>query len=462
MKKQLLSLLIIFILGNSLVFAGGSQPGTGTNTANVPAMTGTIGNNLKYDLAAPVNNGQNITIEFWTQNELASVHQKLVDEYTKVHPNVKINLTSASFADLFQKLAIALQTGTGPDIFHMHNGQDGLIGTYLAPYPEDVLPLAALQADFNQVDAHVKNGKLYYIDTGFMTSGIYYNKKMWSEAGLTDTDIPTSWAQLVEVAKKLTKYDASGNITREGFSVNSTANDLLANLSLQDGYFLFDPNGRPLVDNDIWRQNLKFVQDLYTVYKVSSIQFPACQQAMANGQSAMIFNWGWVSSWFANYHDLDWGYFNVPSKDGKIPPVYNHNNGETTISVSSTAKKEAQAVGFDILKYFLCRDDLLLDMNLLVKTVPSKKSLLDNPAIQSNVVLYTQGKIIDRSLWLGPLPAPYFNTIKTYAIDSVMLNNANINDALTETQKILERDFVQAFPDFRSAERQYIHANELR
>ncbi|RFT33077.1 hypothetical protein CG400_06070, partial [Bifidobacteriaceae bacterium NR017] len=37
----------------------------------------------------------------------------------------------------------------------------------------------------------------------------YYNKKLWKEAGLTEADIPTTWDELREVAKKLTKWNGS-------------------------------------------------------------------------------------------------------------------------------------------------------------------------------------------------------------------------------------------------------------
>jgi multiple sugar transport system substrate-binding protein len=333
---------------------------------------------------------------------------------------------------------------------------------YIASYPEDVLPLAALRADFNQVDAHIQNGKLYYIDLGVMTSGIFYNKKMWREAGLTDADIPTSWDQLIQVAKKLTKYDAAGNITREGFSINSNENTFTLLLALQSGRFLFDAGSKPVVNNDVWKQSIKFIQDFYLVHKTSSLGFPAAHEAIINEQGAMMYNWGWVGAWLVNYPDFEWGFFNLPSKDGKPAPAYDRNNGESTFSISNTATKEAQAVGFDILKFYFCSDDLLVEMDNLLNIVPVKKSLATHPTILSNVVLGTQSKIIDRTIWPGAVPNPYFSTIVTYLTEAVLLNNVSIDAALAETQAMLQRDFVQPFPDFKTTERQYGHANELR
>ena len=37
-----------------------------------------------------------------------------------------------------------------------------------------------------------------------MTGSVYYNKDMWEAAGLTEADIPKTWDEMREVAKKLT------------------------------------------------------------------------------------------------------------------------------------------------------------------------------------------------------------------------------------------------------------------
>jgi multiple sugar transport system substrate-binding protein len=297
---------------------------------------------------------------------------------------------------------------------------------------------------------------------GIMTSGIFYNKKIWRDAGLTEADIPITWDQLIQTAKKLTVYDRNGNITREGFSLNDNEQFVFEALALQNGRYFLDANSRPIVNDDLWKQNLKFVQDFYTVHKTSSIQFPAGLEALVNGQGAMTYSWGWAGSFLVNYPDLEWGFFNIPTKDGKPAPAYDRNNGDSTFAINKAASKEAQAVGFDILKYFLCNDDLLLDMDMLENMVPSKVSLKNHPVILSNVVLGAQSKIIDRTIWPGPLPDPYFQTINTYAIQAVLLNGVSIDTALAETQAMLERDLVRAFPNFKSVERQYAHADEMR
>src|ERR1039457_4453453 len=58
------------------------------------------------------------TIEIWWHEygPMGVYLRQLIDEYQKAHPNVTINATVTSSADINQKISVALATGTGPDI----------------------------------------------------------------------------------------------------------------------------------------------------------------------------------------------------------------------------------------------------------------------------------------------------------------------------------------------------------
>ena len=97
--------------------------------------------------------------------------------------------------------------------------------------------LEDLEADFVGVSAHEIDGKVYYTDYGMMTATMYYNKAMWAAAGLTEADIPKTWDQFREVAKKLTIRDENGELlpdgvrlTKFGRALRSTSLDELPEL----------------------------------------------------------------------------------------------------------------------------------------------------------------------------------------------------------------------------------------
>lgn len=165
----------------------------------------------------------------------------MVDEYTAIHPNVKITLVENPYEDYWTKLPLALQGTDGPAIFNVHNSyHENLIG-YLAPYD---IPLEDLETDFVGVSAHEIDGKVYYTDYGMMTATMYYNKDMWAAAGLTEADIPKTWDQFREVAKKLTVRDENGELVQAGFSFNGGAQGDVLGMQYQYGQNLFTEDNK--------------------------------------------------------------------------------------------------------------------------------------------------------------------------------------------------------------------------
>src|SRR4051794_665697 len=61
---------------------------------------------------------EKITIEIWWHEygPFTAYVKELIEAYKKVRPNVTVNPTITSSADINQKLTVALATGTGPDI----------------------------------------------------------------------------------------------------------------------------------------------------------------------------------------------------------------------------------------------------------------------------------------------------------------------------------------------------------
>ena len=78
------------------------------------------------------------------------------------------------------------------------------------------------------------DGKVNYIDIVMNTGNIYYNKKMWQAAGLTDKDIPKTWDEFRQVAKKLTIKEGD-NLVQAGFNWNGSYAGLYQGLNYQKG-----------------------------------------------------------------------------------------------------------------------------------------------------------------------------------------------------------------------------------
>jgi len=421
-----------------------------------PARHDLIGTNLVYDASVPVNDGKPISITFWTQVDQEEIYRDMIAAYTRIHPNVNVEIVSGSFNDHFNRLQIALQSGIGPDMFHMHNQYSETLIPHMAPYPNDILPLDALEKDFRQVQSHILDGKVYFIDTGLMTSCIYYNRKDWQAAGLAEGDIPKTWTELREVARKLTAYNGSGKILRSGFNPNGIAFALFCAINLQRGQRLFASadDKRPLVATSFSAETLGFIRDLYARDRVADVSFPEFHESFGRGESSMIYAWGWTNNWLRkNYPDLDFGTFPTPTWDKGIPPAYDRNNGESSMGVSAYARKDRQTVAFDMIKFFLANDGYLMRISLEFGVAPSKRSLDGAPALAKDPLMVNFNKILDRTVWPGALPSFYEEILNDKLIDPVIIDGKSVSSALAATQAFLNPMF--GTNSFQSRESQY-------
>lgn len=121
---------------------------------------------------------------------------------------VKADVVVAS--DLVQQASQGFASGKPADVLYVSGDQigawasNGSLEAYgdNLPNKEDFYPKLR--------EAFTYNGKLYCAPKDFSTLGLVINKDLWSKAGLTDADIPTTWDQLEATARKLTTDKVKG------------------------------------------------------------------------------------------------------------------------------------------------------------------------------------------------------------------------------------------------------------
>lgn len=230
-----------------------AEPATKASTAETPTADAlpVIGSAIQYDPNVPINDGKDIEVELWFWSGAANLFQSLADQYTAIHPNVTITLVENPWDDYFTKLPLALQGNDGPAIFNVHNSKHDLLIDYMAPYD---IPVEDMEADFVGVSGHLVDGKVYYTDYGLMTATMYYNTDMWAAAGLTEADIPTTWDEFREVAKKLTIRDENGDLVQAGFSYNGGIQGDVLGMQYQYGQNLFNEDGTASINNEAMKK----------------------------------------------------------------------------------------------------------------------------------------------------------------------------------------------------------------
>lgn len=440
------------MLGMGAVLLTGCAGGqSGTTVEKAPSGLALQGKTLTYDPNKLVNDGKPIELEWWLWDG-DKKFQAFADSYKKLNPNVTIKMVNQPWDAYWTKLPLQLKSGKGPALFNIHNSYDATLSPYLEPYG---VKISDLETDYSGAAAHVVDDKVKYIDYGIMTGLIWYNKAMWAEAGLTESDYPKTWADLRVIARKLTKRDGD-TIKQAGFNFNSTYNSI-GFLQYQNGYNLMASDAvTPALDNPGTLANMKYFMDLYNVDKVGSKDFgPKAIESFGKAQSAMIYEWGHLGGTLKNdYPSLEYGTFQTPIPDAnEIPYAFDRYNGESTPGINAGAADAQKAVAQDFINFFLTDKTNMKSLVLNYSLAPSYKLLVDDKDIAANPVVKALGSL-DRYIWPGPMPATIETTISK-AWEDAFYNGVDPKVAIASAQKTLVTDLAKT--DFKSAEPRYAH-----
>ncbi len=118
--------------------------------------------------------------------------------------------------------------GNGPDVMQLFYGwlDKFVAGGLLAPLPKDAFPHAKIESDFFPIVKAMKRGDDYYgLPTAVRSLALFYNKKLFTEAGLDPNNPPKTLDEYVAAAQKIAKRDASGNLIVEGSTLDMGGQD---------------------------------------------------------------------------------------------------------------------------------------------------------------------------------------------------------------------------------------------
>jgi sn-glycerol 3-phosphate transport system substrate-binding protein len=139
-------------------------------------------------------------------------------------------------------------------------------------------------------------GKVYGIPFQRSTIVLFWNKDAFKEAGLDPNKPPATWSEMVSMAEKLTKKDASGNVSRWGVEVPSTgyAYWMFQAFARQNGQDLMNRDGNKTnYDNPDVIAALQYWRDLGAKYHVmpeGTVEWGTLRQAFTEGKTAMMWH----------------------------------------------------------------------------------------------------------------------------------------------------------------------------
>ncbi len=408
---------------------------------------------FSYFQDTQVNGGEPVTVTMWVNEDWEDCYRYFLEEYKKYRPNVDVRLVIYPWKSYWIKLRLALSGGNGPDIFHMHNSVFEEYQGDMEPLPEEIFGADGFGTYFDQPGDLKNSEELYSVSMGCCTGGIFYNQRLWREAGLTRADIPATWEELRAVAKKLTKYDAGGAILVDGFNFNTEAQNLLFAMQAQKGIPLFAENGAVTnLFNPETKECAEFLRGLYSSDRVCRIHEAPARELFGEEHAAMVYGWSWLANDLAlNYPTVEYGFFRNPTWDGEVPPAYDYNNYEMSFAVNRKSGEAQKEAALDMLLFYLSNDDVLLQVANQAQIVPGKYSLVESRADELSEVIRVQTGYIDRTALKGAIPEAVYSYLRPLVNTDLFEEKYHLDDLLEtadeELRKILAQyDYVSTLP----------------
>jgi multiple sugar transport system substrate-binding protein len=275
-----------------------------------PAASPPAGTSAPAGSVAPGGSGDYsgppATLEYSIWGDPAEIRnqQAIVDVFTARNPSITVTVTVSDWDAYWDKLQTGLAGGAAPDVFAMdgplgpdYQTRDVLLD--LTPYIE------AEGYDLGQLDANAvrdfttADGKQFGLPRDLNVIALFYNRKMFDDAGITYPDETWDWTKLVEVGKQLTlDTDADGTIDQWGLYTETTdMENAWSSFVWQAGGDILSEDGtKSALDSDESAAGLQFLQDLIWKEKVSPdpALFAETGDAFEQGVAAMEINGSWL------------------------------------------------------------------------------------------------------------------------------------------------------------------------
>ena len=251
------------------------------------------------------------------------------------HPGLKVRLENIPYNNYQDKITTLMAAGDAPDVISIEVGN--FVDLYMRGAFEDLTPY--FQKDGMDPKAYYATelkrfspgDRLYAMPSDLAPTGlVYYNKKIFDEAGVPYPTAKWSWPEpFLSICEKLVKKDKDGKIIRWAYA--DPYGTIADNFLLSNGGYYTDSEDHPTrmaLDRPEAIQAFQFRWDMIHTYHVSptpsqiqAFNFgPGAESLFANGQIAMMDSGIWHTPGFVA-KGLDFDVVEFPRGPKKEPGV---------------------------------------------------------------------------------------------------------------------------------------------
>lgn len=204
-------------------------------------------------------------VEVITSPPRTELLQKMLGEYKAQHPGTEIELISLPWGQAFEKLGTMLQSGEVPDVVEMPDTWQGLYASN--NMLEDLEPRLKSWEGTGQLTAktlamaRAANGKATMIPYGFYMRALFWNKKLFQQAGLSEP--PKTLEEFASDAKRISALGngISGYCLRGG--VGGTNAWMMFMTAMNGSPAFFDKDGNSTLTQPGATKGAQLLVDMY-------------------------------------------------------------------------------------------------------------------------------------------------------------------------------------------------------
>ncbi|MBX4191748.1 MAG: extracellular solute-binding protein [Candidatus Doudnabacteria bacterium] len=392
----------------------------------------------------PKPSDEQIELTWWKTFEDSQYISVLIDEYQNTHQNVRINYVKKDAGDYELDLLDAIASGSGPDIFSIHNDWLPKHSQKIIPIPETIMSLREYKDSFVDVayGDFVKDNKIYAVPLAVDVLALYYNKDILGSAGISQP--PRTWPELVSDVQKITKVSKNGVFSRSGIAMGTANNvnrsvDILSLIMLQNGTKFYSDdfttasfdqtqNTSGAVNFSPGARALAYYTQFANPANVAytwNVKSDFSVDAFTQGKVAMMINYQYMEPLIkAKSPTLNWEVAAIPQISEEATKINFANYWGEAISKNS----KNQLAAADFLKFISSREVLSKYYSSPRKVVSSRKDLIPAQKGDTEIGVFADGALTARSVFKKD--ADDYEGVFLKMINDVILNNFEVEDAL--------------------------------
>ncbi|MEW6493187.1 MAG: ABC transporter substrate-binding protein [Cyanobacteriota bacterium] len=388
--------------------------------------------------------GITVTLSGWqsSPNEKQQLEQVL-NQFEAQHPNIKVKheVINDQYMDVIKTRLIG---DAAPDVFYLDAFEAPLLMKYEVLEPLD----AYITPDFDLEDfepallnAFQLNNHTYGLPKDFSTLALFYNKKAFQQAGLTEP--PQTWEELGEYSQKLT-IDKNRDRRKEqyGFGISPELSRQYFMLKAFGGR-LVDQNGNPAFATSESLKGLQLIIDQYrkdrTSAQPSDIGASSGSEMLGQEKAAMVLEGPWAIPYLQEtFPKLEFATAEVPTVNGEKGTM------AYTVAYVMNKKTKHKDAAWQLISYLTSKEG----MKAWAKdglVLPSRKSVLQELGYVNNplYVPFVEGADY-ATIWQVGENLPIISTHFNNQFISALIGEQSLRSAMRKAQQAANKEIQSA------------------